>query len=194
MDQILKFRKVTSLPATFEGSTMYMVPDATDPNLFEMHLSTSNGSSVKHLPNKADITNTINVAIGAAMTATGSIKVVANNTARNALAPTIVTMALVLDATLDPTVASGSATYVFDPAASTWSKIAEYESLDLQFNWAGLVGKPTSTVGDIDLAVTNSHTHANKAVLDGLSIAPGGSARLLSAGAPLRAYLESEAW
>jgi hypothetical protein len=33
-------------------------------------------------------------------------------------------------------------------------------------SWANVADKPTSAVSDIDLAVTNKHTHANRAILD----------------------------
>lgn len=36
-------------------------------------------------------------------------------------------------------------------------------------NWTDIVGRPTSTVAAIDQAVTDSHTHTNKTVLDNLT-------------------------
>lgn len=84
-------------------------------------------------------------------------------------------LVMVTDASEDPTVESGWAIYRRLTSASdltdlaSWQKIAEKESLDVVVSWENLKDKPTSTVSAIDAAVTNSHTHANKAVLDKLS-------------------------
>lgn len=84
-------------------------------------------------------------------------------------------LVMVTDASEDPTVESGWAIYRRLTNATdltdlaSWQKIAEKESLDVVVSWDNLKDKPTSTVSAIDAAVTNSHTHANKAVLDKLS-------------------------
>ena len=79
---------------------------------------------------------------------------------------------MVLDASADSTVDSGWAIYRRLTSASdlsqlsSWQKIAERESLDVVVNWANIVDKPSSTVANIDDAVTKRHIHANSAVLD----------------------------
>ena len=84
-------------------------------------------------------------------------------------------LVMVTDASEDPTVESGWAIYRRLTNATdltdlaSWQKIAEKESLDVVVSWDNLKDKPTYTVSAIDAAVTNSHTHANKAVLDKLS-------------------------
>lgn len=84
-------------------------------------------------------------------------------------------LVMVTDASEDPTVESGWAIYrrltnaIDLTDLASWQKIAEKESLDVVVSWDNLKDKPTSTVSAIDAAVTNSHTHANKAVLDKLS-------------------------
>ena len=84
-------------------------------------------------------------------------------------------LVMVTDASEDPTVESGWAIYRRLTNATdltdlaSWQKIAEKESLDVVVSWDNLKDKPTSTVSAIDAAVTNSHTHANKVVLDKLS-------------------------
>jgi len=81
----------------------------------------------------------------------------------------------VADAAADPTVDSGAALYGWAgpgapvPAIGGWVKLAEAESMDLILDWDDIVNKPSSSVIDIDSAVTNSHTHVNKAVLDAFS-------------------------
>jgi type IV secretory pathway VirJ component len=152
---------VNTLPGTFDPSTLYMVKSA-DAGLFEMYMSTMDGASVRHILNKSEITTMITQALAGFNT----VQIVADITARDALAPTVITQALVLDASADATVDSGAATYVFDPGTSTWTKISEAESMDVVLQWANIVGKPTSSVTDIDDAVTKRHTHTNKTQLD----------------------------
>ena len=98
---------------------------------------------------------------------------------------------LVLDASGDPTVTAGAATYVYDTVTTTWYKVSESESLDVVLDWANFQNKPTSAVADIGDAVAKRHSHANKLVLDDVSDASGA---LAYKGQPVRAYLEEEAW
>lgn len=88
-------------------------------------------------------------------------------------------LVMVVDASADPTVDAGWAIYRRLVNATdlsnldSWQKIAEKESLDVVVSWDNLKDKPTSTVAQIDAAVANSHTHANKAVLDKLGEVDG---------------------
>lgn len=182
----MKIRKVTALPGTYEASTMYLVQGA-EAGLMDIYVSSSDGLSVRHIISKSEITTMISNALSGFNSAT----VVADITARNALAPTVNTQALVLDATGDPTVSSGAATYIYDTGTTTWYKISEMESLDLVINWTDIVGRPTASVAAIDDAISKAHVHANKLVLDGISDIGGA---LAYTGQPVRAYLEEEAW
>ena len=166
--ETIKFSKVNTLPGTFEGSTIYIVKDS-DVSFAEMYISNSSGSAVRRLPTRTDIDTAINSAVAAA----SNVKVVADIAARNALAPSIVTIALVIDATGDASVTSGTATYVYDVNNSTWVKISEFESMDFIVQWANISGRPSSSTSAIDDAVTKKHSHANLTVLDGLSDASG---------------------
>jgi hypothetical protein len=74
----------------------------------------------------------------------------------------------VRDATGDATVQAGAATYVYDFANTVWVKVNEFESMDINLDWAGITNKPTSTVAAIDAAVVASHTHLNKTQLDSI--------------------------
>ena len=95
----------------------------------------------------------------------------------------------VIDASADATVASGAALYLSTVSGSTvtWTKMAEVESMDLVVNWADIQGKPSSTVAQIDQAVTDSHVHANATVLVGLS-ANGTSGNLVYNNVDLGAF------
>lgn len=183
----LKIRKVNTLPGTYEGSTLYMVKHATNPNLFDLYLSTTDGTSVRHIITQSDISSMITSAVAAFNT----VEVVADIAARNALVLTANAQVLVLDATGDSTVTTGAALYVYDYATTTWHKVSEFESLDVVLEWASIQNRPTSTVAQIDQAVSDSHTHANKALLDLLSQTSG---HLYYNGQPVRPYLEEETW
>jgi hypothetical protein len=57
--------------------------------------------------------------------------------------------------------------------------------------WANINGKPTSTVADIDDAVTKRHVHANAAVLDLLS---DNSGELFYNGVTIAPQMLAEQW
>lgn len=156
-----KIFRETALPGTLQNDSLYVVAPSGTPNYFELYAVNSSGL-VRRIPTDADITAKINTALGSAT----SLKVVADIAARNALAPTANVQVLVKNATADVTVASGAATYVYEFATTTWTKISEAESLDVVLNWSSVVGKPTSSASAIDGAVVNSHTHTNKTQLD----------------------------
>lgn len=157
-------KKVAALPATLEPSVMYLVPNATA-GLMDLFVSDAQGLTVKHIISRDDIVQLITNAIGGFNT----VKIVADIAARNALSLTTIQQVLVLDATGDPTVKTGAATYIYDPATTLWYKISEYESLDITTRWSDVVDRPTSLVADIDDAVSKRHVHDNKAVIDLLS-------------------------
>lgn len=89
---------------------------------------------------------------------------------RNAIeSPKIGDQCWVIDATGDSTVTTGAALYIWDNIE--WKKVSEVESLDVVLDWADIQNKPTSSVTDIDDAVTKKHIHTNKdTVLDKLSV------------------------
>lgn len=190
MANILKIRKVTSLPGVYEASTLYLVTSSTA-TLFDLYVSNNDGTAIRHIIKESEIDSKIGAAITSALAGFNSVQVVNNIAARDALAPTSNVQVLVLDATGDATVASGAATYVYRVSNTTWYKVSEAESLDVVLSWANLTGKPTSAVADIDDAVSKRHAHSNLSTLNGL----GDSAGLLTySGAPIRAYLDEETW
>ena len=81
-------------------------------------------------------------------------RTVADIAERDALSGNLPDGALVtvLDASADPTVDSGPATYVWD--GSQFVKVAETEGLDQQVEWSDVNGRPSSAVPDIDDAVS----------------------------------------
>jgi hypothetical protein len=159
----IKFFRETALPAIPVADAVYFIANPATPDHLEVYVANSAGV-VKRAPTTADITAQVNTAIAQA----GNLSVVANIAARNALSPASPVLVLVRDATGDATVQAGAATYVYDFANTVWVKVNEFESLDINLDWAGITNKPTSTVAAIDAAVVASHTHLNKTQLDSI--------------------------
>lgn len=157
----MHIERVTALPAVLTPSAMYIVK-ATEAGLAEVYFSNSDGTEARHVINKTEI----NAMISTQLTNFSNIQVVADITARDALNPTRNILALALDAAEDTTVTAGAALYVFDDATDVWHKVSEFESLDVVLQWDAIQGRPSSTVAQIDDAVSKAHTHANKAQLD----------------------------
>ena len=158
---LFKIFKETALPGTLLANSMYVIAPAGTPNYVEIYVTNTAGVA-KRIPTDADITAKINAALSAA----AELTIVADITARNALLPTTAKYVYVTNATGDATVASGGATYLYNPANASWIKTSEAESLDVVLTWASIQGKPTSTPAQIDAAVAASHSHSNKTQLD----------------------------
>ena len=101
------------------------------------------------------------------------IRVVDDIDARDALSPYEGLRVHVKDASADSTVGEGWAEYLFD--GTSWIKTAESESIDVVQQWADIQGKPTSSVANIDDAVSKRHSHSNNAILDAITSAGSGS-------------------
>ena len=164
-EQVYQVRKLTAVPSvpTTPNTVFYVAPAAT-PNYVEIYVSNAAGDAIKRVINQADVQAMINSAISSV----SNYQVVTDIAARNAL-NSKTSLVYVKNATGDPTVKSGGATYIYDSATSAWVKTSEAETMDLVFSWANLQGKPTSTVVAIDAAVSNSHAHTNKTQLDNIS-------------------------
>lgn len=163
----LKFHKVNTLPGTLEADSFYYVLNG---NYAESYLTNSTGVA-KAVGNTAMINALIDARMAAASTLQQVATIVARNTAKASV--TTNTMYLVTDASGDTSVASGAALYFYNKTADTFTKVAEYESMDVVLQWANIQGKPNSTPAAIDTAVGNSHTHTNMTVLNNLSDSSG---------------------
>lgn len=191
MTTALKFFKVNTLPEpqNVVADALYYVKHPTK-NYAESYISASDGS-LRSLGNSAMINDLIDDKLTAMTSGLSNLvfaddidarDIIISNTEKNV-------MILVSDASDDPTVVSGAAMYAFNydtyDADTNPSKeyddhtikVAEYESLDLQFTWSAISGKPASDVGDIDEAVNWRHQHINKTSLD--KIGEDGQGRLL---------------
>ncbi len=148
--------KETALPGTLVPNAIYLITSG-NPNYVEVYVADNAGTASRRIPTEADI----QALITASLSGISALEVVADITARDALAPTQNTQVLVLDASADGSVVSGAATYVWDNANTTWVKISEAESLDIVLDWNNIVNGPASAAAAIDAAVANSHSHAN---------------------------------
>jgi hypothetical protein len=185
----VKIHKTTTLPGSLEGNAVYLVAPTAKPNYVEMYVTSADGTQVRRVINSDDIQAMIDAAVAGA---TANIEIVADITARNALTPTNGKYVLVLDATGDPTVSSGAASYVWRASTSQWIKLTEYESMDMTITWAMIQGKPTSAPSAIDAAVANSHTHANMTQLN--KVGEDANGDFTYNGQPPRARLETAGW
>ena len=183
----MKVHKVNALPGVLQPSALYLVKSA-ETGLLDLYVSSNNGTEARHIISKAEIQSLVNTAVAGA----SNIFVVADIAARDALTPTVVTQAIVVDATGDTSVQSGSATYVYNPVGDAWQKIAEHESMDVVLQWANIQGRPSSTVAEIDDAVAKKHSHTNISTLDKLSQDVDG--QLTYNGNNLHVYLSSDQW
>jgi hypothetical protein len=168
--QALKIFRETALPGSLDAYSIYMIaPSAAGmEDYVEMYVTDSSGNP-RRIVNRSDIDTMIGDAIGAA----NELSIVADITARDVfVVPGTTTgyakYVYVVDATADATVISGGATYLYNPAVgiAAWIKISEAESLDVVLNWGDIVDGPTSSVIDIDDAVSIRHSHTNKTQLD----------------------------
>jgi len=181
-----KIFRETTLPGTPQNDALYVVAPAGTPDYIELYAVNSAGA-IRRIPTSVDI----DAMITTALASVNELTIVANIAARNALAPTKVMHVFVTDATGDATVASGGATYMFNPVGSVWIKISEAESLDVVLNWSAIVGKPSSSPAAIDSAVANAHTHSNKTQLDLIGESSG---QMTYNGAVVKTQWDSTNW
>lgn len=167
----MQFNKVTTLPGSLEPDSFYFVENGT---YAESYVTDDEGQA-RSIGNSTMINALISAALANWSGESSQVTIVPDITARDALIASAETnlMILVVDATGDSTVTAGSALYAYDLTVDEVYKIAEYESMDVIPTWESIQGGPTSTPAQIDSAVTQAHSHSNKAVLDLLSEGAG---------------------
>ena len=136
----MKIIRVNALPAvgSREPSAMYIVKAASG-GLADIYFTGTDVNVVQHVITRAEIQTMIDAGGGGGM---NNIVLVQTIAERDALAPAQNLMALVLDATGDPTFHTGSALYFYDHATTTWYKVSEFESLDVTLDWANIQNVP----------------------------------------------------
>lgn len=181
----VQFFKVSTLPSVLEANALYYVNTGT---YVEQYVTDTAGNA-KLIHAEALINSLITTAISDY----NALEIVDTIADRDLLfTGTVNKMVLVNDASADSTVTSGSALYSYRGSDSVVTKVSEYESLDVVFDWNVMINKPSSSVADIDDAVTKRHAHANKAVLD--DITEDANGRMLFKGNTVRSIWESLDW
>lgn len=183
---VILVHKTTTLPATLEPHSIYLVAPAAKPNYLELYVTSSDGAQVRRVITDDDVL--------ALIAANGSgARIVDNIADRDAITPkTNGMLVYVLDATGDPTVASGAASYLWRESTAQWIKLTEYESMDVSVQWSSIQGRPASTPAAIDSAVSASHTHPNATEL--AQIGQDVEGNLTYGGQPPRARLDTAGW
>lgn len=163
----VNFNAVLTLPAVLEPSSFYYVQNA---GVAESYLTDSTGKA-KAIGNTAMVSRLIGEHLAEWEKTSNEMPILADIAAMELYTATLEknSFILVVDASADATVGSGSALYAFDYSGQIRYKIAEYESMDVVLKWGSLEGRPDSTPAQIDLSVSKSHEHSNKAVIDSLS-------------------------
>lgn len=159
---LVKFFKVATLPGTLQPDSLYFVQNGT---YAESYVTDSSGTA-KSIGNTAMINALATSLINAALADLNTLQIASTIAERDALTRGRNFMVLVTDATGDPSVSSGAALYAYSEGSDAFTKVAEYESMDVTLQWANIQGRPSSSVAAIDTAVSQAHTHANKANLD----------------------------
>lgn len=158
----IKFYKTISLPDIPEPDSLYFV---LNNNIVDTYLTSSTGE-IRSTGNS----EMINDIITDRLSDYNLIDIVNDISERNLLPRNKNFLVMVLDATDDETVNSGSALYAYIESSDTFTKVTEYESLDLVLSWDNLQNKPNSSVGEIDISVSLSHEHQNKSIIDNFSV------------------------
>lgn len=152
----LKVYKETALPSKLEAHAIYLIATADKPDYYEMYVTNNDGTKAKRQFGEQDV-KTLLAELKASQ---GQLSVVENISARDSIPQKVVgTEVFVKDASADSTVTVGAARYLWD--GSTWIKVSEAESMDLNLDWSGVANRPTSSVQQIDSAVAKAHEHSN---------------------------------
>ncbi len=165
----IQFFQLQAVPGVWQPNALYWIENA-DGTTADTYVTDT--AAVPHgTGNTSMITNIVTPLIATAKTeaiteAGQEIQVFADIATRDAATFTRNALVLVTDASADASVTAGAAMYVYEKTPDTFTKVSEFESLDVTATWAALTGKPTSAVVDIDDAVTKRHTHANKTEID----------------------------
>jgi hypothetical protein len=171
MSQV-RFNKVLALPQVLTPDSVYFVKNG---QYTETYLTDAN--AVAYMVGNTAMTNAL---IDAKLSTATILNKVADIPARNAAATASTGngLYLVVNATGDSTVTTGAALYFYDKAGNAYTKLSEYESLDVVTTWSMVSGRPASTPSAIDTAVSKAHDHTNLGVLNGLADS-GGTLRYL---------------
>ena len=166
---VMSFYKVDSLPTVLVPNAIYFVRNINDAYV-DIYVTDNTGQGMRSTVDYEAVKH-----VAAKATATTLVKTVTNYETLSTLDTYATRIAFVIDASGDSTVTSGAATYIFNQSIAEWVKVAEFESMDTVLQWTNIEGKPNSTPEAIDNAVKQTHTHANKHVLDKFDVNANGT-------------------
>lgn len=166
MAEQFKVYRETALPGSLEPYSVYFIAPsgAGNSDFLELYVTNAAGTSTRRVVNRSDVLSMIQAEMASA--GVNNLIIVADITERDGLSLASPAFAYVKDATDDVSVDAGGATYLWDNDKEEWIKVSEAESLDIELKWSEIDGRPSSSVANIDDAVTKRHTHANKTQLD----------------------------
>lgn len=126
----MQILRVTALPAELAANTMYLVKGAGE----ELTITVvgTDGSAVGSTLTSTQINSMIAAEI-AELDISNGVQFAEDIEARDSLALTKDSLVFVADASDDETVESGAALYFYSLSNTTFTKVAEYESMDLVF-------------------------------------------------------------
>lgn len=165
MSNKFQVHKVVELPEGLEADSIYFVAPVGKPDYVEIYVTDTSGSKAKRVLNEDDVQALIVSELGS-FTGPTELEVFDTIADRDDTTPEAVSYAYVVDASADPTVESGGASYIYNAKSSEWVKTSGSDIPDLALDWDSIKGRPSSTPTQIDQAVSQAHTHDNKEFLD----------------------------
>jgi len=178
----IKFHQVVTLPTTLESDSFYFVANGS---IAEAYL-TDNAGLAKLMGNSTLINQLVDSKL--ADYQGGVVSDVPDIEARDLLSLDKNGLVMVFDASADAEVTAGSALYYYDKSADSFTLAAEYESLNIDFSWGNISGRPVSTPTQIDSSVSQAHSHSNKVSLD--KIGESGAGKITYNGAEVSEPLQ----
>ena len=150
MPATVSHAKVISLPGTAVSGRIYFLKDGAE-TYGDLYVGSTGGTLVPFI-NEQRIIDVINTQGGAA----SEILIADDIAARDALVIPRNSIVVVIDASADPTVTSGAAQYLYRSVQDDFIKLGEFESLDVVIDWSDIQNRPSSSVVQIDDAVTTA--------------------------------------
>lgn len=163
-NELITIEKVTALPNTRTPNTIYLVKEPST-NLLTVYVTGLTPDVIARTIDSVDVTSQIDTAVSNLSLVTFAEDV----QEMMAMTPASNSLIYVYDASADPNAGAGPSAYVYNFVNETFMLLPKGAGSGGAVNWASIVGRPSSSVGDIDLAVSMRHSHANKPVLDQFS-------------------------
>jgi len=140
----LNIKRVLALPTPLVANTIYLV--AVSATELKVVAVGATAADVRTSVVAADVDAKVSAAIGS-LDLSNSAEFAATIAARDALVLSKSSFVFVADATGDSTVAAGSALYFYNKVANNYTKVAEYESMDVTIPNKGILEDLSDVAG-----------------------------------------------